>query len=112
MLFAVAKVKQDELTVARERREPIPNVTVRGGVGYNFETRNNTADVAFAVPVPLFDRNQGTVRQAGVLFRRQRNGQAGPRVLAFGQRQTLPWQTESFLLMDMPVSTDRGDNTG
>ena len=64
LAFAVAKVKQDQTTVQRERREPIPNVTVRGGVGYNFETRNNTADVAFSVPLPAFDRNQGTVRQA------------------------------------------------
>lgn len=64
LLFAVAKVRQDELTVERERREPIPNVTVRGGVGYNFETRNNTADAAFSLPLPVFDRNQGTVRQA------------------------------------------------
>ena len=64
LTFAVAKVKQDQTTVQRERREPIPNVTVRGAVGYNFETRNNTADVAFSLPAPLFDRNQGTVRQA------------------------------------------------
>ncbi|MBA4064523.1 MAG: transporter [Isosphaera sp.] len=64
LLFAVAKVSQDEIIVERERREPIPNVTVRGGVGYNFETRNNTADAAFTLPLPLFDRNQGTVRQA------------------------------------------------
>jgi cobalt-zinc-cadmium efflux system outer membrane protein len=64
LLFAAAKVRQDEIVVERERREPIPNVTVRGGVGYNFETRNNTADVAFGLPLPLFDRNQGTVRQA------------------------------------------------
>lgn len=64
MLFAAAKVQQDQITVQREKREPIPNVTVRGGVGYNFETRNNTADAAFVLPLPLFDRNQGTVRQA------------------------------------------------
>jgi cobalt-zinc-cadmium efflux system outer membrane protein len=64
MLFATTKVEQDRITVQRERREPIPNVTVRGGVGYNFETRNNTADAAFTLPLPLFDRNQGTVRQA------------------------------------------------
>ena len=64
LTFAVAKVRQDQTTVERERREPIPNVTVRGGVGYNFETRNNTADVAFSLPIPAFDRNQGTVRQA------------------------------------------------
>ena len=64
LMFAVAKVQQDQTIVQRERREPIPNVTVRGGVGYNFETRNNTADVQFSLPVPVFDRNQGTVRQA------------------------------------------------
>ncbi|MEO2089283.1 MAG: TolC family protein, partial [Gemmataceae bacterium] len=64
LAFAMAKVQQDRTTVQRERREPIPNVTVRGGVGYNFETRNNTADVAFSLPLPTFDRNQGTVRQA------------------------------------------------
>ena len=64
VLFAVAKVRQDQTTVQRERREPIPNVTVRGGVGYNYETRNNTADVAFSLPLPLYDRNQGTIRQA------------------------------------------------
>ena len=64
LAFAIAKVKQDQTTVQRERREPIPNITVRGGVGYNFETRNNTADVSFSLPLPTFDRNQGTVRQA------------------------------------------------
>ena len=64
VLFAAAKVRQDQTTVQRERREPIPNVTVRGGVGYNYETRNNTADVAFSLPLPLYDRNQGTIRQA------------------------------------------------
>lgn len=64
MAFAAAKVRQDEITVRRERREPVPNVTVRGAVGYNFETRNNTADVQFGLPLPVFDRNQGTVRQA------------------------------------------------
>ena len=72
LLFAVAKVSQDEIIVERERREPIPNVTVRGAVGYNFETRNNTADAAFTLPLPLFDRNQGTVRQATADLARSR----------------------------------------
>ena len=64
LAFAVAKVKQDQIQLQRERREPIPNVTVRGGVGYNYETRNTTAEVALSLPIPVFDRNQGTVRQA------------------------------------------------
>jgi heptose I phosphotransferase len=37
-------------------------------------------------------------RQAGLLFRLQRHAVPAPRVLAMGQRSTLPWRTESFLL--------------
>ncbi len=62
--FAVRKVQQDQTQLQRERREPIPNVTVRGGVGYNYETRNPTAQVGLSLPLPLYDRNQGTIRQA------------------------------------------------
>ena len=61
LAFAVAKVKQDQTQLQRERREPIPNVTVRGGVGYNYETRDPTAQVGLSLPLPLFDRNQGTI---------------------------------------------------
>lgn len=64
VLFAVAKVEQDRTIVERERREPIPNVTVRGGAGYNYESGDPTAQVQLSLPVPVFDRNQGTVRQA------------------------------------------------
>ncbi len=64
LAFAVAKVRQDQTTVQRERREPIPNVTVQGGVGYDYDTRSPTARAALSLPLPLFDRNQGTIRQA------------------------------------------------
>jgi cobalt-zinc-cadmium efflux system outer membrane protein len=64
LAFAVTKVRQDQTQLERERREPIPNVTVRGGVGYNYETRNPTAQVGLSLPIPVFDRNQGTIRQA------------------------------------------------
>jgi hypothetical protein len=43
-------------------------------------------------------------RQAGSLFRRQRQGQPAPRLLAFGQRRPLPWRTESFLLTEVSTS--------
>lgn len=64
MAFALTKVQQDQTQLRRERREPIPNVTIRGGVGYNYETRNPTAQVGLSLPIPVFDRNQGTIRQA------------------------------------------------
>jgi hypothetical protein len=35
-----------------------------------------------------------------LLFRLQRHGVATPRLLAFGQRRFLPWQSESFLLIE------------
>ncbi len=62
--MARIEVKRDQVQLQRERREPIPNVTVRGGTGYNFETRNQTAEVALSMKLPVWDRNQGTVRQA------------------------------------------------
>jgi tRNA A-37 threonylcarbamoyl transferase component Bud32 len=40
---------------------------------------------------------------AGALFRRQRRGESAPRLLAFGQRRTSTWQTESFLLTEPPA---------
>jgi hypothetical protein len=40
---------------------------------------------------------------AGMLFRRQRQGESAPRLLAFGQRRTLPWRTESFVLTEAPL---------
>jgi cobalt-zinc-cadmium efflux system outer membrane protein len=70
--FAQAEVVRDQIGVRREQVEPIPNVLVRGASGYNFETRNVTTDVQMGVRLPLFDRNQGTIRQAqGELMRAQ-----------------------------------------
>jgi outer membrane protein, heavy metal efflux system len=51
--------------VQRERREPIPNVTMQAVVGRNFEFNNlTTVGVQASIPLPIFNRNQGTVREA------------------------------------------------
>jgi cobalt-zinc-cadmium efflux system outer membrane protein len=69
---ARAHVVHDQITVQRERIEPIPNITIQAGVGHNFENPGTNANVVTAIEVPLFDRNQGTLRQAqGDLFRSQ-----------------------------------------
>lgn len=62
--FAQAEVVRDQITVQRERVEPISNVNVRVATGYNYDSRNAVADVSVGVRLPLFDRNQGTIRQA------------------------------------------------
>ena len=62
--FARAEVVRDRITVEREQVEPYPNIVVQAGTGYNAETPGAVTNVQVAISVPLFDRNQGTIRQA------------------------------------------------
>jgi len=62
--LAQAEVVRDQITVRRERVEPIPNVTLRAASGYNYESRNAVAEAQVSIRLPVWDRNQGTVRQA------------------------------------------------
>jgi cobalt-zinc-cadmium efflux system outer membrane protein len=72
LLFAQAEVVRDQIALRREQVEPIPNIVLRGATGYDFETRNVTADAQVGIRIPLFDRNQGTIQQArGELARAQ-----------------------------------------
>jgi cobalt-zinc-cadmium efflux system outer membrane protein len=64
VLAARAHVIHDQIMVKRERVEPIPNISIQAGPGYNFETPGTNVNVQVSVKVPLFDRNQGTIRQA------------------------------------------------
>ncbi|MEO8497040.1 MAG: TolC family protein, partial [Planctomycetota bacterium] len=58
------KIRHDEIMVQRERVEPIPNLLVDARVGRNFESGGTTAGVNVGIPLPIFDRNRGTVWQA------------------------------------------------
>jgi len=44
------------------------------------------------------------VEQAGTLFRLERYGIRAPRLLAFGQRCSRPWQVDSLLLTEVPAA--------
>ena len=62
---AMSEIRRSEIMVRRERVEPIPNVTVQAIVGRNYEFNNlTTAGVRVSIPLPIFNRNQGTVREA------------------------------------------------
>lgn len=61
---AQAEVVRDQILLRREQAEPVPNIRLQAATGYNFERRNTVADVQVGLRVPLFDRNQGTIRQA------------------------------------------------
>ena len=54
----------DQIQLERELVEPVPNIFVQGGSGYDFETKQNVGSVKVFMEVPLWDKNQGTIRQA------------------------------------------------
>ncbi|MHB8972077.1 MAG: TolC family protein [Pirellulaceae bacterium] len=58
------KIRHDEIMVQRERAEPIPNILANVSVGRNFETGDTVTAVTAGIPLPVFDRNRGTVQQA------------------------------------------------
>ncbi len=64
MQLVRAEAVRDEIALRREQAEPYPNVRLQAGVGYNHESRNTVADAQVGIRVPLFDRNQGTIRHA------------------------------------------------
>ncbi|QDU52882.1 Cobalt-zinc-cadmium resistance protein CzcC precursor [Gimesia panareensis] len=64
IVAAWERVQHDEITVEREKVQPIPNVLVSVDFGHNYETNNSVAGVSVGLPIPIFDRNQGTVDQA------------------------------------------------
>ncbi len=71
LIAAQAKLRSDRVTVQREFAEPVSNITIEGGAGYHFETDETVAVAGLSFPVKVFDRNQGTIRQARADFQRQ-----------------------------------------
>lgn len=72
MLAARAKLHADEIKIRRETVEPVPDVVVTYGIGRNFEAEDTTHNIGVAMEVPVFDWNQGTIRQAEADAVRQR----------------------------------------
>jgi cobalt-zinc-cadmium efflux system outer membrane protein len=63
---ARAEVVRDQIMVKRESVQWVPNITVGGGAGYDAEpgAKGAVSETLISIPIPVYDRNQGTVRQA------------------------------------------------
>jgi cobalt-zinc-cadmium efflux system outer membrane protein len=64
LMAARQKIQHDQIQLERERVQPIPNILTGVTVGRNFEAGGTTAGVNIGLPIPIFDRNQGTIQQA------------------------------------------------
>lgn len=88
-----AVLKEDEITVKREEREPIPNLILSGSAGHNFETRDAVFGVGASIELPIFDWNQGTIRQAQADLKRQ---EAEVRITELRLRRSLASQFQRY----------------
>lgn len=68
---AQAGIEKAEAALERAKAEPIPNVVLRGGFGWNLERLDvldqrvgPEAFIEIGIEVPLFDRNQGNIAAA------------------------------------------------
>lgn len=59
-----AKRRQASLELERSRR--IPDITLTGGVRRFNETDDHSFVVGFSMPLPIFNRNQGAIREAEI----------------------------------------------
>ncbi|HJZ12658.1 MAG TPA: TolC family protein, partial [Acidobacteriota bacterium] len=71
VLTAEAQLKRAEAAVALAKAQRVPDLRLRGGVGYNFEQFENTNEevgwesfVEVGIPLPIFNRNQGNIAVA------------------------------------------------
>ncbi|MEW4453461.1 TolC family protein [Bremerella sp. JC817] len=71
ILAAHSKLREDQITLNRESVEWVPDIIVAGGVGRNFESQDTTGAMSVRMELPIFDRNQGTIRQAQADYVRQ-----------------------------------------
>lgn len=64
LVAARQKIRHDQIQLERERVEPIPNILLDASVRRDDRAGDTTADVSIGLPIPLFDRNRGTIQQA------------------------------------------------
>jgi cobalt-zinc-cadmium efflux system outer membrane protein len=79
-----AEMEQRKATLAQERANRIPDVTLSGGVRRSREANDTSFVFGAAVPLPLFNRNQGKIQESQYRISKAENERAaaGNRVLA------------------------------
>ena len=64
IIAARQRVRHDQVVIQREIAEPTPNLLLGLTTGYNPEAGQAVAGVSAGMFLPVFNRNQGTIRQA------------------------------------------------
>lgn len=70
LLAASERIEVERRAERLARAEVVPDITLRVGGGYDGRDDETFAAAGFMVPIPLWDRNQGRVREARALAER------------------------------------------
>ena len=62
--IAEAKVRQAQAELARQQAETVPDISVSGGVYYDYGERQTLASFGVGVPLRVFDKNRGNIMKA------------------------------------------------
>jgi cobalt-zinc-cadmium efflux system outer membrane protein len=68
--FAEVGIAKADAALGRARAQAVPNITIGGGYQRNFNDREHQAMYQVAMPIPLFNRNQGGIREAQAVYGR------------------------------------------
>ncbi|MGN6547756.1 MAG: TolC family protein [Aureliella sp.] len=71
LMQARTNLDADRITVQRELVQPVPNIFVQTGAGQDFEAKQAVGLTQVFVDAPVWDWNQGTIRQARADYARQ-----------------------------------------
>ena len=72
-----AEMEQRKATLAQERANRIPDVTISGGVRRSRETNDTSFVFGAAIPLPLFNRNQGKILESQYRISKAESERAG-----------------------------------
>lgn len=102
---AKMKLRADELTVQREKRQLMPNMVLCGGAGYDQLDTSFAAQAGAAITnIPLFNRNQGTIQQAQADLERQK---AEVQLVELNLRRRLAWHYRQYKTASQYVKSYR-----
>ncbi len=92
-------VDQARANVGRAVAGRIPNISAQAGVQHDNATHDNIANVQIGIPLPVFDRNQGGITEAG--------GQLAAAQAALEARELALDQQLSIVLRDYRTARER-----
>ena len=101
-----SELDRSEAALALARAEAVPDLNISAGVRNFQQTDNNALLVGFSVPLPLFDRNQGGIGEAGAKLEKARQEQREAQVALLTELSET-WQNLSAAYVESSTLRDK-----